>query len=321
MRTPLTDALGIDAPIIQGAFGPWACTEMSAAVSESGGLGTLGTAVRALPDMKVEWARMRDLTAKPFAINHTMRPLDEDAFAATLEFAPPVVSFALGIDAELVKRVHDVGALFVQQVHSAEQAQRAADAGVDVIIAQGGEAGGFGGTVAMSVLVPQVVDAVAPIPVAAAGGIADGRGLAAALTLGASGANIGTRFLASAEATISADWKNAIVRAQSDDAVKVEFADAAFPPPSPGGFAVRPRVLRTAFVDEWNGRIAEAPEHHQEISGALMDAVRSGRAHELVPFTGQTAGLIHEVLPVAEIMRRLVADAEVALQQAAGMFA
>jgi len=201
----------------------------------------------------------------------------------------------------------------MQQVHTAAQAEEAAGFGVDVIIAQGGEAGGFGGTVSTMALVPQVVDAVAPVPVVAAGGIADGRGLAAALTLGAQGVNIGTRFVASTEANVAEEWQDAIVHASSEDAVKVEFADEVFPPAGPGGYGTRPRALRTPFVDEWNARPEEAARAAERLGGELIDAVRAGRAHELVPFTGQTAGLIGDVLPVAEIVRRKVAEAEQAL--------
>jgi enoyl-[acyl-carrier protein] reductase II len=199
-------------------------------------------------------ARMRELTEAPFAVNHTVRPLSEEAFALTLELAPRVVSLALGDPGELVARSHDAGVLFMQQVHSVEQARRAAAVGVDVIVAQGSEAGGFGGTVSTMALVPQVVDAVSPTAVVAAGGIADGRGVAAALALGAEGVNIGTRFLAAAETTIPDEWKQAIIAAESQDAVRVEFANDVFPSPGPEGYDTLPRVLRTPFVDEWNGR-------------------------------------------------------------------
>lgn len=135
-----------------------------------------------------------------------------------------MVSLALGHRPYLIDEAHSAGALFIQQVHTVEQAVRAAEAGADVVIAQGAEAGGFGGSVSTLALLPRVVAAVAPLPVAAAGGIADGRSLAAAILLGASGTNIGTRFLASDEADISDEWKQEIVAARAEDAVKAEFA-------------------------------------------------------------------------------------------------
>jgi nitronate monooxygenase/enoyl-[acyl-carrier protein] reductase II len=156
--------------------------------------------------------------------------------------------------------------------------------------------------------------------VVAAGGIADGRGLAAALVLGAQGVNIGTRFLASAEAGIADEWKQRILAASSEDAVKVEFADHVFPAPSiEGGYGTLPRVLRTPFVEEWNQRQDEAGREAQRLGGELMTAMRDGRGHELIPFTGQTAGMIREVLPAGEIVRKLVAEAEETLRTATSL--
>jgi enoyl-[acyl-carrier protein] reductase II len=320
VRTGLCALLGVDVPVIQASLGPWSSVELAAAVSNAGGLGSLGTAVRSADAVRDDIARMRELTDRPFAVNHTFRPLDEQAFAFTLEARPVVVSVALGDPKDLVARVHDAGSLFMQQIHTVEQAKRVADDGVDVIIAQGGEAGGFGGTVSTMVLVPQVVDAVDPIPVVAAGGIADGRGLAAALVLGAQGINIGTRFLASTEASTVADsWRQAILQAQSQDAVKVEFANAVLPPLSPGGFTdARPRVLQTPFVEHWNQRLDAVAQEAERLRAEVMAAVGEGRLHELVPFTGQSVGLVRDVLPAGEIVRRLVAAAEAALAATAG---
>jgi enoyl-[acyl-carrier protein] reductase II len=317
LRTRLCDLLGIDVPVIQASIGPWTSVELSAAVSNAGGLGSIGTSMQPVERIREHVARMRELTEAPFAVNHTVRPLSEEAFALTLELAPRVVSLALGDPGELVARAHDAGVLFMQQVHSVEQARRVAARGVDVIVAQGSEAGGFGGTVSTMALVPQVVDAVSPTPVVAAGGIADGRGVAAALALGAEGVNIGTRFLAAAETTIPDEWKQAIIAAESQDAVRVEFANDVFPSPGPEGYDTLPRVLRTPFVDEWNGRPEAVRGEAERLRDELVEALREGRAHELVPFTGQTAGMIHEILPVAEILHRLVADAEASLLTAA----
>lgn len=128
--------------------------------------------------------------------------------------------------------------------------------------------------------------------------------------------NIGTRFLAAEEAGVDEGWKQRIVRSASDEAVKVEFAEAAFAAAPPGGYDVKPRVLRTPFVDDWNSRVAEAGASADRVRGELGAAIAEGRAHELVPFTGQTVGLIDEVLPAAEIIRRMVAEAEQLLQRA-----
>ncbi len=314
LRTSLCELLGIEHPVIQASIGPWSSADLVAAVSNAGALGSVGTSLQTAEDVGEQLSQVRRLTDRPFAVNHTARPLNEEAFALTLEARPKIVSFALGDPGELVGRARDAGVLFMQQVHTVRQARRAAERGVDVIIAQGAEAGGFGGTVSTLSLVPQVVDAVSPVPVVAAGGIADGRGLAAALVLGAQGVNIGTRFLASMEAGIDEEWKRRILAAESEDAVKVEFADHVFPPPSiEGGYGTRPRVLRTPFVEEWNRRQDEAAQEEERLGGELISALQDGRGHELVPFTGQTAGMIHEVLAVDEIVRGLVAEAEDAL--------
>jgi enoyl-[acyl-carrier protein] reductase II len=229
-----------------------------------------------------------------------------------------VISLALGDPGDLVNRAHDAGALFVQQVHTVEQAHLVAEREVDVIIAQGTEAGGFTGMVAMSVLVPQVVDAVSPIPVVAAGGIADGRGLAAALVLGAQGANIGTRFLASDEASIGDPWKEVVVGATSLDAVKADVWDDIFPKPGGGAFDVVPRALRTRFIDEWQARRSEAKGEAERLQGEVWSGIQQGRMEEYVPFTGQSAGLISDVIPAGEIVQRLVQEAEDALGRADG---
>ena len=317
LRTRLCDLLGIELPIIQAAIAPYTSGELAAAVSNAGGLGSIGTALRPVEDLRRQVARTRELTDRPFVVNFTLLTLDEEAFAAALALRPPLVSLALGDPGDLVRRAHDAGARVIHQVHAVPQARRAAERGVDVIIAQGSEAGGFGDTVGALALIPQVVDAVAPIPVVAAGGIADGRGLAAALVLGAQGVNIGTRFLASEEAPIADAWKQAIVAAQSEDAVKVEVMNDIFPPPARAGtYAVAPRALRTPFIDEWQPKRDEARREAARLRGEVMAALQQGRMHEVVPFTGQTAGLIRDVLPAAEIVRRLAAEAEAALDRA-----
>src|SRR2546425_212452 len=153
-------------------------------------------------------------------------------------------------------------------------------------------------------LIPQVVDAVRPLPVVAAGGIGDGRGIAAALLLGAAGVNMGTRFLASVEAPIAEGWKKLIIAAQSEDAIKVElWNDISRSPMGRAGYGTVPRALRTPFHDQWAQRRAEAVQKVEELRGEIQAAVAEGRFHEYMPFAGQSAGLIHEVLPVREIIR------------------
>jgi enoyl-[acyl-carrier protein] reductase II len=239
-----------------------------------------------------------------------MKPFLEDVFAEVVRAAPSVVSFALGFSPDLVKRVHDAGSVFVQQVHSASQAAEAAQGGADVIIAQGGEAGGFGGAPSTMVLVPQVFDAVAPLPVVAAGGIADGRGLAAALALGAKGVNVGTRFIASDEAELSEGYKASVLAARSDETVRAAFLNDLVPPSSEGAYPSAPRVVRNAFVAEWLGRQGEFQAMRPELAEQLRAAMRDGTVHEFMVIAGEVAGAIDEVLPAAEIVRRMITGAE-----------
>jgi enoyl-[acyl-carrier protein] reductase II len=317
IRTPLCDLLGIEVPIIGAPLGgPWdQSMELVSAISEAGGLGSIATTFRSPEQVRQDIARVRDLTDRPFAVNMTRRPFDPDVLAAVLADPPPVFSLALGAPLDVVDQVHRAGSLFLQQVMTVNQAVKSAAAGADVISAQGSESGGFSGQVSTMALVPQVVDAV-DVPVVASGGIADGRGLAAALALGAQGVNIGTRFLASAEAAIPDSWKEAICAAQSEDAVKLLFADHALPAPTEGGYDSVPRALRTSFVESWNARVPLGSEAAAELREGIQQAIRDHTSHELLPLTGQTAGLIRDVEPAAVIVRRIADDAASTLTSA-----
>lgn len=315
LTTPVCRLLGIDAPIVCAPFGPWDEVDLAAAVCRAGGLGSLGTAVRPLPELREQWARLRRLTDRPFAINHTSRPLDEEAFQATIEERPAAISFHLAVPPDLITRAHDAGILWIQQVSSRGQADEALRAGADVIVAQGGEAGGQGGDVATMVMVPDVVDMAGGVPVLAAGGIADGRGLAAALTLGAQGVLMGTRFLASEEMSVSQAWKSRIVESAAADAVKAVGSERILPPFNLPGSAGVPRCLRTPLVDA----LREHPEQVDpaEIVPRVMAAIRAGGGEQYLPLTGQSTALVHEILPAGEIVRRTVREAEAALAAAA----
>jgi enoyl-[acyl-carrier protein] reductase II len=318
LSTPFCELMGIEVPLLQAAIWPATSPELVAAVGEAGAIGSIGSVFTPADRLVEQMARVRELTDRPFVVNHVVPQLDEEAFAATLEARPAAISFALGQPPDdLVGRAHEAGAKVIHQVHTLDQAQAAADLGVDVFIAQGSEAGGQGlaaGPSAM-VLVPQIADALGPVPVLAAGGVADGRGLAAALVLGAAGANVGTRFLASDEASATPAWKERVVGARAEDCVRFETWSAIMPPTS--GYVVVPRVISTAFVEEWQGRSDEAGEQADELRAQIMGSVREGRAEALTPFTGQTAGLIGDVLPAGEIVRRMAADACDALRGAA----
>src|SRR5215218_2008418 len=147
LRTPLCDLLGVQVPIILGAMGSATSAEFAAEISNQGGLGSIGSLFRSTGAIIRDIAKVRELTERPYAVNHIPPTLDEEAFQYTLEARPAVVSFALGDAGDLVRRVHEVGSFAMQQVTTVRQAIEAARAGVDIIVAQGAEAGGFGGTV------------------------------------------------------------------------------------------------------------------------------------------------------------------------------
>jgi enoyl-[acyl-carrier protein] reductase II len=220
----------------------------------------------------------------------------------------------MGVPADLIARAHDRGIRWLQTVGDRRAAELALEAGSDVLVAQGTEAGGNSGWISTMVLVPAVVDVAGEVPVVAAGGIADGRGIAAALVLGAQGASLGTRFLATTEMGIREAWKRRIIEADAIDAVKVPDAERVMPPftmPQVGPpFA--PRALRTPLIEQLE---SEPETVDPSVAGpAAVAAIRAGGGEDLLPFAGQSVGLIHEVVPARELVRRLLAEAESALE-------
>ena len=306
-------------PIVLAPFGPWEEVELAAAVSNAGALGSVGTAVRSADELRGQWDRLRVATDRPFAINHTGRPFNEEAFAATLEFGPKVISFHMGLPTEHIPRAHDQGIVWMQTVGDVETAELALAAGADVLIAQGTESGGNAGWIATLVLVPSIVDVAGEVPVVAAGGIGNGRGVAAALALGAQGASLGTRFLATTEMAIDPVWKDRIVASNALDTVKVPNSERVMPPFNIPqiGVPFAPRALRTPLIDQ----LEHDPESVDpaDVGPQLLEAVRAGGGHDFLPFTGQSAALVHDVVPAAEIVARLVAEAEDSLRHAASV--
>jgi len=316
LKTPLCDRFGIEVPIILAPMGTCTSAELAAAVSNAGGLGGIGSLFRTTAAVKRDIDLVRKLTSRPFAINHIPQTLDAEAFRYTLEARPAVISFTLADPGDLVRQAHDVGSLVMLQVTTVAQAVLAAERGVDVISAQGGESGGYCGEISTMALVPQVVDAVSPIPVVASGGIFDGRGIAAALMLGAVGVNLGTRFIASKEAPAPEEWKQAITRAKSEDAIKVDVLNDISPLPGTAGFPTVLRSLHTAFLDEWSAKREEARRDRDRLRARIVSTTQAGRQHECLLTAGQTAGGINEILPIGAIMRRLIAETEAALARA-----
>lgn len=316
LTTSLCDLLGIDVPIILAPMGTCTSGELAAAVSNNGGLGGIGSLFRTTAAIKRDIDVVSRLTSRPYAINHIPQTLDIETFRYALEARPAVMSFALADPDDLVQQAHDVGSLVMLQVTTVTQAMQAAKRGVDIIIAQGGEAGGYCGEVSTMALVPQVVDAVSPIPVVAAGGIFDGRGIAAALMLGAAGVNLGTRFIACKESPAPEEWKRAIVAAKSEDVMKADVLNDISPLPGTAGFGTVLRSIHTAFLDEWTANREEARRERDRLRSEIVSTTQAGRPHATLLTAGQSAGGITEILDVAELMHELVVEAEAALARA-----
>jgi nitronate monooxygenase len=319
VRTALTELVGIEAPIVLAPMGGAVTPELAAAVSNAGGLGTLPLSWSTPDEVRRHVAETAALTDRPFGVNLIREWDQRERLTVAVDAGAPVISLFWGDAAGLVQEAHDDGAIVFVSVGSAEEAARAAAAGADVVVAQGWEAGGHvRGTVTTLALVPRVVDAVDPVPVVAAGGIADGRGLAAVLALGAAGAWVGTRFLAAQESSIHDEYRRRLLEAVETDTYYGTLFD--------GGWPDAPhRALRNSTVEAWEaaGRPApgERPGEEDDVAargdGSPVKRYASSTPHssmtgeiEALPnWAGQGVGLVTRVQPAAEIVRELVADA------------
>ena len=324
MITAGCERLGIEVPIIQAPMGGAVGPALAAAVSNAGGLGTLALWTADIQTLRQQVRETRALTDKPFAVNLVLEFPQEERLEACLQEGVPVISFFWREPSALVARAKSGGAIVLHTVSTAAEARRAVACGVDVVIAQGWEAGGHvRGKVATMPLIPAVVDAVGPVPVIAAGGIADGRGLAAALALGASGAWIGTRFLASNEALIHPHYRDRILRATEDDTVYLEELFDIGWPKAPH------RVLRNSTVAAWEAAGRPATGHRPK-EGQVVATSKSrgpivryrsytpaadaeGDIDALSLWAGQGAALIHKIQPAAEIVREIDSEADAIL--------
>jgi len=335
MKTTLCHMLGIEYPIIAAPMGPdLTGPELVAAVSNAGGLGILQAQFCAPPLFREEIHRIRALTDKPFGVNLLLHFPIDDQVVVCLEERVPVLSLFWGDPTPYVKRAHAAGVKVFHQVGSVSDAQRAAAAGVDVIIAQGVEAGGHvAGEISTLALVPRVVDAISPRPVVAAGGIADARGLVAVLALGAQAAMLGTRFLASSESRAHPHYKQKVLEASEADTVRTILFGHGWP-------NAPHRTLRTAFVRQWLGQEGRGQESRPDeplvgrtvIGGQPMSVLRfmgfppnsdaSGDIDSMDLLAGQSVGLIREVKPAGEIVSELVEEArQIISQRLAGLVA
>lgn len=326
LQTAFTRLIGLRHPIMQAPLGGGITSpELVAAVSNAGGLGVLALGGQPPELIRAAIRRTRQLTDKPFGVNLLLQPeLYQPAQAETcFEEHVPVLSLFWGDPGPCVAAAHAAGTKVMVQVGSVEEARAAQAAGADVIVAQGVEAGGHvRGQISTLVLVPLVVAAVRPLPVVAAGGIADASGLAAVLALGAAGAALGTRFLASTESAAHAEYKQRVLRASAGDTFHGELFDIGWPD-------APHRVLRNSVVDDWEK--ANRPASGQRPGeGEVIGEARFGELSFPVPrygaflptaefrgdveksalYAGQSCGLVNELRPAAAIVEEIARDAE-----------
>ncbi|MCQ9620290.1 nitronate monooxygenase [Weissella cibaria] len=307
LNNPLFEKLGMKYPIIQGGMA-WAGTgHLAGAVSEAGGLGIIGTGYWKADKVREEIRRARQVTDKPFGVNVMLLSRHiREVFDVIIEEGVQVVATGAGDPSPFIEELHSHGILVIPVVPSVGLAKMMEKKGVDAVVAEGMESGGHIGMLTTMTLVPQVVDAL-NIPVIAAGGIADGRGVAAAFMLGASGVQMGTRFLASAESEVHENFKNAVVKAKDIDTLVTGEL-----------LGNRARVLKTKmsknFVKQERIEITKPKPDADAIeeleNGSLRRAVLDGDKENGAFMAGQISGMIHEIKPVAEILEDVWSPAE-----------
>jgi len=315
-NTPLCRRLNIRYPVFQAGMGFVAHAELAAAVSNAGGLGCLGSGSMTAKELKKQIRLCRELTERPFAVDILFAevksdPAERDAVRytanvqqiidVTLEERIPVIVSGLGNPAGIITVAHSQGAAVMSLCGNVKQARKLAASGVDVIIAQGHEAGGHTGRIGTLTLVPQIADAVR-VPVLAAGGIADGRGLVAALALGAEGIWMGTRFVASVEAYAHVNYKNKIVEIDQEGTTITRCHSG------------KPcRLIRNRFTDSWVGRESEIlpfPLQSMRVGFKLAEKARyDGEVEEGGLACGQSAGMIDSIKSAGQIVQDVMAEA------------
>ena len=306
MQTEITELLGIQYPIIQGGMAWVAEHHLAAAVSEAGGLGLIGAA-----NAPAEWVReqiraAKNLTEQPFGVNiMLMSPYADEVAQVVAEEGVKVVTTGAGSPEKYMERWKQSGIRVIPVVASVALAKRMERCGADAVVAEGCESGGHVGESTTMALVPQVVDAV-KIPVIAAGGIADGRGIAAAFMLGAKAVQMGTRFIATKEAQVHESYKNQVLRAKDID-TRVTGRSTGHPVR-----ALRNEMTKRYLELEQEG--APFEELEQLTLGGLRRAVVEGDVRMGSMMAGQCAGLVREILPCSELVPKLMQEAKACMK-------
>ena len=331
LQTAFTRLIGLRHPVMQAPLGGGITSpELVAAVSNAGGLGVLALGGHPPDLMRAQIRRTRALTDKPFGVNLLLQPelLQPGQAEACYEEHVPVLSLFWGDPAPYVDAAHAAGTKVMVQVGSAEEARAAQKAGTDVIVAQGVEAGGHvRGQITTLVLVPLVVAAVRPLPVVAAGGIADAGGLAAVLALGAAGAALGTRFLASTESAAHAEYKQRVLQASAGETFHGELFDVGWP-------NAPHRVLRNSVVDAWqkanrpasgqrpgegdvigDGRFGDLTFPVPRYGAFLATNDFRGDVEKTALYAGQSCGLVNDLRPAAAIVEDIAREAEAIIRR------
>ena len=312
LRTVMCEVLDVDHPVALGGMPlVYNSVELTAAVSGAGGIGIVGCTYLDPDEITGVASRVRGLTDRPFGLNTLMFLDDEDGYEAMLAARPGLISLSWPRkDQEIgswVDAAHEVGCKVSFMAAEIEDAVRGAAAGADLIVVQGTEGGGHVGWMGLSVLLPMVVDAVTPAPVVAAGGVADGRGLVAALAYGACGVLLGTRFLATKESGLHPNHKQTIVDSDGHDTVLTEIPDIISGMGWPGAMS---RVKRNRLIERWAGQEWALRQNLAEVSEEVRKARATGNREEAPLFYGQDAGLINDIPSAADIVARIVTQAE-----------
>jgi NAD(P)H-dependent flavin oxidoreductase YrpB (nitropropane dioxygenase family) len=325
MQTDFTRLMGIEHPILLAPMGGAVTLELALAVGGAGAFPMFGVSWDTPDQIRATMRQFRARSRAPFAINLVLQWDQHERLALALEEGAPAISLVWGDPAPYLPIIRKAGAKAFVTVGSAEEARRSADLGADVVVAQGVEAGGHvWGKVGTLVLVPAVVDAVAPLPVVAAGGIADGRGVAAVLALGAAGAWMGTRFLATPEADAAEDYKRRLLAARETDTVHTELYDLDWP-------RALHRVIRNSTYEAWEAAgcppPGQRPREGQPVAaqagGAALlrysdDTAKRGATGDIEAtclYAGQSVGLVRDLVPARELVGRLVRETEAALDR------
>ena len=318
IKTALTELLGIDHPILLAPMGSAAGGKLAAAVTQAGGLGIIGSGYA---DREAVARELTSAGNTRVGVGFILWALDQrpEVLDVALAAKPPVIMLSFGDPAPYAGAIKAAGSKLICQVQTLEAARQAVQAGADILIAQGRDAGGHAGTTRGTMgFVPAVVDLAGAIPVVAAGGIADGRGLAAALALGAAGVLMGTRFTAAKESLFDEVLKQGVIDAGGDDTEQTRVFDivrgAGWPERFPG------RAVKNAFLDKWRDREGELQTVWREEEKAYAASAPADLSTRVL-WTGEGVDLVHEVLPAIEIVERIVAEAISVLERGARLLA